>query len=268
MTGVGEMISSEQTSKNRWLSYYDLRDACKEDGCPICRLLARVSQRFLDGLFYERVNDVETRQRIHASSGFCNWHAWQAAEVPDSHLGIAIIYENLLKMFEQRLLSTIVHGSRVGRSDGWLHRLRRRVKKTFHLTRILERTELCHVCQEVAFFEDLYLRVLLDSLVDEEFADAYERNVGLCLPHLDLALTRFADHKNLSLLLRDEVKRIESLRKELSEFVRKSDFQYRHEPKGAEVTAWRRAIELAAGKRELFGNHLFHPPVLAAGDKK
>ena len=42
----------------------------------------------------------------------------------------------------------------------------------------------------------------------------------------------------------------------MAEFIRKHDYKYIHEPRGAESDSWRRALELLAGKREVFGNQV------------
>jgi hypothetical protein len=45
--------------------------------------------------------------------------------------------------------------------------------------------------------------------------------------------------------------RLETLHAELGEFFRKADYRYRHEPRGAEQTAWLRAIAQLVGPPEL-----------------
>ena len=64
---------------NRTMSFYDLRDALVEPGCPICRLKARVAERYLDGLLWESVNDPGMRDQVRRSLGFCHEHGWGGA---------------------------------------------------------------------------------------------------------------------------------------------------------------------------------------------
>ena len=53
-----------QKEKTKFMSYFNLRDALAQPGCPICTLVERVSSRYLDSLLYERVNDVGTREDL------------------------------------------------------------------------------------------------------------------------------------------------------------------------------------------------------------
>jgi hypothetical protein len=46
---------------SRTMSYYDLRDALAQPGCPVCRLKADAVKHHLDGLLWESVNDVGVR---------------------------------------------------------------------------------------------------------------------------------------------------------------------------------------------------------------
>ena len=52
--------------------------------------------RYLDGLSYENVNDVEVRATLRAARGFCAHHAWQFLDVTHDSLGAAIIYRDVL----------------------------------------------------------------------------------------------------------------------------------------------------------------------------
>jgi hypothetical protein len=106
----------------------------------------------------------------------------------------------------------------------------------------------CPICNHAQFFEETYLLDLLDYFSDGEMQGAYEKSFGLCLVHVDRAIELFPDHENLPLLLEEQRKRIESLRGELAEYLRKLDYRFSHEPKGAEVTAWRRAVEMMVGQ--------------------
>src|SRR5687767_11547818 len=74
---------------------YKLLEACREPGCPVCRLEQRSVERYLDSQFYESVNNPAWRDRLRASLGFCQEHAWLAVDqrLGDA-LGFAIIYRD------------------------------------------------------------------------------------------------------------------------------------------------------------------------------
>ena len=86
----------------KFIGFFRLIDACKSEGCPVCRCLEADTRHCLDTLLYERVNDPETRARLHASWGFCNWHGWMLRETPDSAFGSAILGEDLLRVLMRR----------------------------------------------------------------------------------------------------------------------------------------------------------------------
>jgi len=252
--------------KSKYISYFDLRDALAQPGCPVCFLVERNSFRFLDALLYERVNDVGTREGLRKSLGFCNWHAWKCLEVPNAPLGLGIIHNDLLGEILERLgriqLSFPMH-------IPFLRRLRskRRAQKT--LPRIRP-GHSCPACQSVRFFEKMYLEILLDYITEEDFGNQFSRSSGVCFPHLTMAIEIYPGHRNLKLLIQRQMEKWESLRTELGEFIRKHDYKYVHEPRGAESHSWKRALEMLVGKREVFPNQVRREtggPEVPSGDK-
>ncbi len=244
---------SQEPSK--LVSYFELRDAFREEGCPVCRLLLKWTRRYLDSLFHEYVNDPGVRQQLRESHGFCNWHAWMAATIDNSPSGIAIIYEHLLK--DQIWILQDFLGSLKPRSwwtqlkARWLHVEREPFTQTHQ-----HRRPTCPACERrEAFFEQDFIETLLTSLSDPEFADGFRLSFGLCLPHLYRAIATGRDQPNLPLLLELQVKKLEALRGELAEYIRRLDYRFMAEPRGEEKTSWRRVVELFVGKREVFGPH-------------
>src|SRR5262249_28929855 len=77
--------------------FYDLLEACRAEGCPICRLEARSAERYLDHQFYENVNSPKWRDRLRTSHGFCHEHAWLGVNrrLGDA-LGDSIIYRDVI----------------------------------------------------------------------------------------------------------------------------------------------------------------------------
>ena len=79
-----------EPATDKSFTYFALLEAFEKHGCPVCRFMAEYSQSYLETLFYEQVNDVGIRRKLRASRGFCNWHAWQARQITNSALGVAI----------------------------------------------------------------------------------------------------------------------------------------------------------------------------------
>lgn len=238
---------------SKFISYFELRDAFSEEGCPVCKLLLKWTRRYLDSLFHEYVNDPGVRQQLRASQGFCNWHAWMAATIDNSPSGIAIIYEHLLKdQIEvlQGFMGPIGPGS-------WWARLKAKWPRGEDRSPILAQRQeraACAACERMdLFFERNLIDTLIAHMTDREFADGFQRSHGLCLPHLYQAIARGQDHPNISLVLTLQLQKLATLRVQLKEYIRKLDYRFLAEPRGEEKTAWRRVIELFVGKREVFG---------------
>ncbi len=80
-------------------TFYELREALSQPGCPLCKLEKDTERRYLETLFYELVNDPAIRKKILKSGGFCPAHTVSIFEERNSVLGIAIIYRDLLAHF-------------------------------------------------------------------------------------------------------------------------------------------------------------------------
>ena len=67
-------------------------------GCPVCRVTNKAVGRYLDKIFYTKVNDRSLRAKLRVSLGFCRQHAYLLldAHLADA-LGMSIIYQDVLK---------------------------------------------------------------------------------------------------------------------------------------------------------------------------
>ena len=236
----------------KFVAYFELVDACKEDGCPVCFLVAKISLRSLDNLMWERVNDPSTRNDLVASQGFCNWHAWMILQVPHSQSGTAILHEHLVRE-QTEILKRLERMHRAGRP--WKRLLRRLFSPFDRPTAVSgrEKKTPCPICAQVRSFEATYLWIGLEFMSDLDFQRSFEGSFGLCIPHLYMAVSLHPDHPNLQALLNQQIAKMEALRGHLQEFIRKHDYRFRKEPIGDEGTAWRRSIELLAGRAGVFG---------------
>jgi len=60
-------------------------------------------RRHLDALMYEQVNVADTRRRLRATWGLCDWHTWTLSMLGTAKTGSAIPYEDQLRVATQRL---------------------------------------------------------------------------------------------------------------------------------------------------------------------
>jgi hypothetical protein len=206
-------------------------------------------ERYLDNQFYENVNSPRWRDRLRASLGFCHEHAWLAVEkrLGDA-LGLTIIYHdvvnNILRQLDQNgsALHLSVRRSLFGQLPDQARDL---IKKVLE---VISPRKRCPACEH----RDEMIRTILSALVVEltksEMADALRASDGLCLPHLRLALEQVRDVSVLEKNITIQREKLENLKDELAEFIRKSDYQLIDRGFGTEGDAWLRAVGMIAGR--------------------
>lgn len=257
------MAAARGRSASRFVGHVHLVDACAEAGCPVCRCVAESSRRYLAAVVYEQVNDPETRRHLRASWGLCNWHAWMLEDTPGARFGAAIIAVDLLGRMIGRVRRL---GDRPGGRTrrGWrgatrsLARLARLAGRRPGpgLVTLYARRLTCPACDDAARAEDAYLDIVLESLADAEFREAYERSHGLCVPHVMVALARGAGRPETGTLLAVTATKWTDLRDEVARFVGKHDYRNTEPVTDEEAVAVQHAVAVLAGGRALFGNDL------------
>lgn len=231
---------------------YNVLEACREPGCPLCRLEQQSVKRYLDNQFYENVNSPRWRDQLRASLGFCHEHAWLGVDqrLGDS-LGYSIIYRDLLNSILRHwedqnasLQPPLRAATRKGRfpqpSHDWIK----------NVVAALTPRKRCPVCEQRDETTRTYLGVLLEQLNTPEMISALQACDGLCLPHLRLALENGRDGSAAEQLLQIHRSKLEGLKAELEEFIRKNDYQAVEEGFGKEGDAWLRAIAMVVGRRK------------------
>ena len=205
-------------------TYYNLLDAVKDKGCPICFLVKKSIHKMMDDFLYEQVNDPKVRLKIKAAFGFCGRHAWQLQKFGDG-LGLCIIYDDLLTTLQQ---SVKEHGS------------------------FPKQEKICPFCNDSQEIEQRYVCTFIEYFDDVEFNSYFKQSFGLCLNHLISVLNSCRNKKIIENLKEMEFQKRESLIAELKEFHRKHDYRFAKEGYGPEGDSWIRAIEKLAGKDGVF----------------
>jgi hypothetical protein len=232
--------------------YYKLLEACRESGCPVCRVEQEIVRRYIENQFYENVNSPKWRDRLRASLGFCHEHAWLAVDrrLGDA-LGFSIIYRDILNSVLTRLEED---GSAAHSSRHWTSLLRQVPEQARtlmqRLLNAITPAKRCPVCEHRDEMTRMILSVMVDGLNEQELIDALEASDGLCLPHLQKSLEQVRDVSACELLLGVQRGKLETLRAELMEFIRKNDYQVAQEGFGREGDAWLRAVALIVGTRK------------------
>jgi len=232
--------------------FNDLLDACKQPGCPVCRLVNQAVDRYLNNLFYENVNDGDLRAQLRSSLGFCHEHAWLALKpgIGDA-LGVAIIYHDVLT----NILRKFPEAETASPDQGWLSSLlgqmpRQVSEQSKEIVNALTSKEACPACQKRDQATELYLSELFKGLQNEQMLKALNDSDGLCLPHLRQAFKEHAqDGEAFSALFAISQKKLAALDNELAEIIRKSDYRFRDEGFSEEGNAWRRVIRVSVGEK-------------------
>ena len=202
-------------------AYETFLQACQGPGCPLCRAERESELRYLDRFFYELVNDYGARVKLRASLGFCAAHARLSVEgLKGKALGLAILYEDMLRLAGEEL------------------------EKRGELPRAGGK---CPACEHLSETRRWLLSDLSHKIMEPVTAGALEKSAGLCLPHLRHALEHLRAPEKRAALLRLQRQRIDSLRAELQEYIRKNDYRFMAEGFGPEKDSWLRAVGMVAG---------------------
>lgn len=233
---------------NRSISYFALREALPEPGCAVCRLKAKATEQYLDGLLWESVNDPGVRNSVRQAQGFCHEHAWRLVRHGGS-LGTAILLRDVL----QDVLGALQQAHAQDLPSAPQRRALRTAdpgRRPTPAGRLLARltpTAGCPACAYGQQMEGIHLDILVNQLLGEDgLLELYEASDGLCLPHLREAISRAPKEAALA-IINAQARIWERLLAQLSEFIRKSDYRFRGEAVGEEGDSWLRAISALAG---------------------
>lgn len=235
------------------ISDLGLIDACAAPGCPVCRCVAQAGRGHLESLLYECVTDVDSRRRLRASWGLCNWHGWMLLEIGGARSGVAILCEDLVRRLVGRA-ETAARRGLASRLRTWFARGRPAAGE--RLAALYRRRARCPVCEAGAAAEAQHLRAMLARADQPDFRSAYARSDGLCAPHVMRAVELARRHPGLPPLLDLTRRRWAAIGEDLASFIAKHDYRDARPFSEAEADACRRALGLLGGGPGLFGNHL------------
>ncbi len=206
---------------------------CSQPGCPLCNLVQYSVERGIESFYYESILDPISRQQVRESLGLCREHARLALEggLSDA-LGFAILYEDIL--------GTVLKG--IAEDSGSSKDSRKRI------VRQVNQSKPCPACLQKEETEKRSIAVLVDSLHKREFAQAFQKSDGLCLPHFRMVLESISSRETVTILLEHQRGKIQNLKGELKVFINKNDYRFRDKAFGEERDSYRRAIDMVVGK--------------------
>lgn len=229
------------------MSMFDIADAFKEPGCPVCRLVQAKTKQFLHSMLFERIIQPETHERFRVGRGLCNSHAWQLAEFKGALLNISIYYRgainDMLKELDAAPVATAKSGLArlMGGSAG------------SPLADVMMPNGPCIACDTRKKNEQLYVKTVGEYISDARLSDPYRASDGLCLPHFRQSM-RFAKRPADQKLLLEIQRAIwEALIADLDLFKEMHDHKKVGQWMGDEGDSWLRALRGMAGEEDVFG---------------
>ena len=231
---------------------YRLLEACRAQGCPVCRIELQSVERYLDNQFYENVNTTAWREQLRASRGFCHEHAWLAVNrrLGDA-LGFAIIYRDIVNTILNQLNDGGSGAGAPSRRISWLQEIPEQARTLIgKVLYAITPHKRCPGCERRDETTRTTLAVLIKELENAEMTDALQASEGLCLPHLRAALEHVKNSSACEILLTMHRAKLEQLGAELAEFIRKNDYRLIGQGFGKEGDAWLRTVAMLVGSRK------------------
>ena len=233
---TSEVFHNEGMMAEKDVLYHELLDALHAEGCAICRLARKASDRYINALLYEGVVDVDLRQKLRDARGPCYVHAWRMAGRRGAVLGTAIVYRDVINTLAKELEAPEKRSLLGGKSS---------------LVRRLAATEPCPACSLEQDAVRRAIKTLLKHVSDADVAESYVAAGGLCLPHFTETLAHASGAASQS-FADWQAAAFRRLRDALDELIRKHDYRFSGETiTEQEAVAWTRAVATAVGEAEL-----------------
>lgn len=216
---------------------YDIVEALRRSGCPLCRVDAIDDRRWMSSFWREGKQDPGTRRRFYAAGGFCREHGWLLHRLVAAEAAGAAIAD--------------VYGSLAERDIVWLDQLRANLDRGKRRRQVpLGRSGRCPACVAHEAGGERKVHFFVELLAEPEVRPHYQSSDGLCFGHFLRALEHAleTDEEIARLLLDDWRERLAHVREQLAEFDRKRDYRYAAEPKGEEQGSWTEVIRRYVGE--------------------
>ncbi len=247
-------MQEEPIKEQRSRDSDSLRAACEREGCPVCTVVLEYLERLIDNWEYEGFSDVRHRHELIRSRSFCPLHTWQLAERSNG-FRLGLIYNEILTDVEQELdrdyskltvTNSTVSKRTLSLKKWWSRRFHRTVETP---AKVNPRFDQCPFCRTRSNVEQRIVSTLVQQLRSEEMRLLLSQSTGLCLVHLEQARhqAEIEEPTVSRYILACQLTCTRQVLEELRELVRKHDYRFINEPRGNEMTSWRRGAQLCAG---------------------
>lgn len=180
------MTESDEVSFHWAKAYLDLVDKFRARYCPICSLSLQFETTLVEDARLKKSRNV-----------LCSLHTVKILEkspIPDWKEEI-LLMESVLNKAKQQFENQ-------NRPGIWDRLFK---KQLFQIPK-------CSVCRALREYEGKYLKVMLNSLSDQDFQSGFAESVGICIPHTFDAMAGFSQHKNLITLIELQIRKLRQVR--------------------------------------------------------
>jgi hypothetical protein len=194
--------------------------------CPLCRVAHKADREYIWHFFDEGSDQGDMIDAVRGACGFCAEHVGMLSRIDTEAMKSTLAISTMLADTFAGIVSDL---ESLGSNDGFAR-------------------APCPACANREKRVRTNAQYLLDELVNNPgMRERFEGSPGLCFAHFELVWNEAHSSEERELVLRVQREAATRLLGELSEHLRKHDPKYRHEAKGAEEDAWRRAILMTAG---------------------
>lgn len=245
MTQAVPKLASQKRA--HWFTESSLRQSFRVGQCLVCSNLIVAERHSIRSFLYEGMMSPDAREDFLKCGGFCLRHFWVAKRIeeqcwPAGGIGIALLCENLVRRYSVEATQYVDENQR--RSFRVLRRNRKR--RNFRSPGFG-----CMFCQDNKERERHLLQTI-EELIEQTTWSMMLEDGPLCLRHGVLALSLWQQPSSQERIRECFQSHLSQLTEDIDEFIRKSDWQQRNEPKGPEQDAVFHAIEYLVGLKRQF----------------
>lgn len=213
------------------LPYFQLLDALRVRGtCALCFLEETTLEGFLQSFLEEEITDPTARRRWRAAGGFCARHTRKLIRRSDP-LALSILYADLLSLLREELEK------------------RSSQKKT----ESRPNHETCPACCIEQEALRRYCKALAAFVEETEIQQALIENFSFCFLHFREWFFELKKENSAAQWRRRMDEKIENLENRLKNFQEKTkEAATRGSLDDRDATAWKEALRLLFGSREIF----------------
>ncbi|MHB1687151.1 MAG: DUF6062 family protein [Ignavibacteriaceae bacterium] len=251
---MGLVEDDDITRIKRSLSWVQLSDAFKEEGCPICGLMEKSIKKYFDFLLYEYVLDASVHKKLIEAYGLCNTHTWQLKEAElkqySDGFGVATILETTLHK-EIRALDSIDEIKYIP-NERFAFKRRKGIREYIRkITEKLTPQKECIGCMQQKHTESYYTHEMIRISEDKEFQKLYEDGkILLCRPHFVFLINEITEKHKIDYFIQQQKIKLSKLSKDIGEFIRKHYYRFKNEMTEEDRKSWIKLLEHLGGKKK------------------